>query len=539
MSALLEGCVPWPDDVAERYRRVGHWRGEPLDRIVRAGATRHGDRVAVVCGERRVTYAELDARIDRMASSLFALGLRPLDRVVVQLPNVLELVETLFALWRLGAIPVMALPGHRRAEIAHFCEHTRAVAYVCADVVAGFDHRQLAREVKGRAGSTLRHLIVVGNAQELVPYASLDAAPRALPDVDARQVALLQLSGGSTGTPKLIPRTHDDYLYSVRASVPICGLDAQSVYLVALPGAHNFPLSSAGILGALAAGARVVMSREPHPDAVFPLIQREGVTITALVPPLARVWLAAMRTRGLRFPSLEVLQVGGAKLGAELARDLIEGFGCLLQQVFGMAEGLVCYTRLDDPLERVIATQGRPISEDDEVRIVDDDDRDVRDGAVGHLLARGPYTIRGYYRVPEHDAIAFTRDGFYRTGDRVRRTPDGSLVVEGRAKEQINRGGEKIAPAELEQHLAAHPDVREAAVLGLPDAIVGERICAVVVSDRAITRAALMAHLRERGVAVFKLPDRVELVSDALPRTSVGKIDKNALSQRLARGAAS
>ncbi|AKF08724.1 (2,3-dihydroxybenzoyl)adenylate synthase [Sandaracinus amylolyticus] len=537
-TTLLEGCVPWPHDVAERYRRAGHWRGDPLDSIVREGARRHGERVAVVCGARRATYAELDARVDAVASAMIELGIRPLDRVVVQLPNVLELIETLFALWRLGAIPVMALSGHRRAEIAHFCEHTRAVAYVCADVVAGFDHRALAREVK--AGTpTLRHVIVVGDAQELVPFASLDGAPRTLPAVDARQVALLQLSGGSTGTPKLIPRTHDDYLYSVRASVPICGLDARSVYLVALPGAHNFPLSSPGVLGALVAGARVVMSREAHPDAAFPLLSREGVTITALVPPLARAWLAAMRARGLRFPSLEVLQVGGAKLGVELARDLIEGLGCRLQQVFGMAEGLVCYTRLDDPLERVITTQGRPISEDDEVRIVDDEDRDVPEGEVGHLLARGPYTIRGYYRVPEHDAIAFTRDGFYRTGDRVRRMPDGSLVVEGRAKEQINRGGEKIAPAELEQHLVAHPDVREAAVLGMHDAIVGERICAIVVGDRPITRAALMAHLRARGVATFKLPDRVELVSDALPRTSVGKIDKAALASRLAAGGAS
>lgn len=530
----LEGWVPWPADVAERYRRAGHWTGEPLDRILRDGATRFGDRIAVVCGERRVSYRQLDARVDRVAAAFVERGLRPFDRVVLQLPNVLELVECMFALFRVGAVPVMALPGHRRADIQYFCEHTAAAALVIPDVFGGFDFRQLAREIREAPGSSLRDVIVVGDAQDdLVPYASLDARPRELPPVAADGVALLQLSGGSTGTPKLIPRTHDDYLYSVRASVPICGLGPDSVFLVALPGAHNFPLSSAGILGALLAGGRVVMSLHPHPDWAFPLLEREAVTIAAVVPPLARAWLSAARARGTTFPALRVLQVGGAKTTPELARELLEGFGCQLQQVFGMAEGLVNYTRLDDSVDRIASTQGRPISEDDEVRIVDDADRDLHDGCVGHLLTRGPYTVRGYFRAPEHDAVAFTADGFYRTGDRVRRTTEGDLVVEGRAKEQINRGGEKVAPIELERHLMTHPYIVEAAVVGVPDLMVGERICAVLVTkEGALRQPMVLKYLRKRGVADFKLPDRVEIVP-SLPRTAVGKVDKTALAERL------
>ncbi|HVJ90229.1 MAG TPA: AMP-binding protein [Labilithrix sp.] len=530
----LDGFVPWPDAFAELYRRQGLWTGDPLDDIPRGGARRFPEHVAVVCGARRITYADLDARVDRVASALWERGLRPRDRVVVQLPNVLELVEALFALFRVGAIPVMALPGHRRAEIASFITQSDAVAYIIADEAFGFDYRPLARAMRDAEGSTLRHVFVVGDAQELTSYAELDAPPRSLPAVPASEVALLQLSGGSTGTPKLIARTHDDYLYSVRTSAPICGLTDRSVYLAALPGAHNFTLSSAGILGALIAGGTVVMCMHPSPDTAFPLLEKERVTITAVVPPLARVWLTALRARSASFPSLEVLQVGGAKLGPELARELAQGFGCRLQQVFGMAEGLVNYTRLDDPLELVTTTQGRPMSPADEVRVVDDEDRDVPTAQVGHLLTRGPYTIRGYFRAPEHNRVAFTADGYYRTGDRVRRTEGGYLIVEGRAKEQINKGGEKVAPVELEQHLMAHPSVDEAAVIALPDPMIGERICAVIVPspDATLRRPDVLAHLRGLGIADYKLPDRVEFVR-ILPKTSVGKIDKNNIIEQL------
>lgn len=532
----LPGFVPWPDAVAAEYRARGYWTGQPIDDVLRQRGVDAADRVAVVCGERRVAYRALDERVDRRAAALAQHGIGRGDRVVVQLPNVLELVEALFALFRLGAIPVMALPSHRRSEIAQFVTQARAVAYVAADRFAGFDYRLLAHELRALPETPLRHVFIVGEAEApFARWSDLDAAPRPLPPVDASSVALLQLSGGSTGTPKLIARTHDDYLFSVRTSVPLCGLGPESVYMVALPGAHNFPLSSAGILGAMVAGARLVMCPRPHPDVAFPLLQREAVTITAVVPPLARAWLSAVLARGSRFPQLRVLQIGGAKLSRDLAIDVMAGFGCRVQQVFGMAEGLVNYTRLDDSLDLIAGTQGRPMTPADEVRIVDDQDRDVPDGEVGHLLARGPYTIRGYFDAADHDAHAFTPDGFYRTGDRVKRLPSGHLVVEGRAKEQINRGGEKVAPVEIEQLLARHPAVEEAAVVGITDWMMGERICAVLVprSGHTVRRPDVMSFLRSMAIADFKLPDRVEVVP-SLPRTPVGKIDKRALAETFA-----
>lgn len=539
-TSASEGAdfTPWPAEFAARYRAAGYWRGEPLGQLLRDSAQRHGARTAVVCGTRRWTYAQLDAQVDRVTAGLARLGLRAGDKVVLQLPNIGEFVLAVFALFRLGALPVFALPAHRRSEIAYFCSFAEAKALIVADRHGGFDYRGLAREVRAEMGdeaSALTHVIVVGDAQEFTPFADLDAEPVPRSAPDASTLAFLQLSGGSTGRPKLIPRTHDDYYYSVRASADICGLDADSIYLCALPAAHNFPLSSPGILGVLYAGGCVVLAPDASPDTTFPLIAREGVTITALVPPLALVWMEAAASRRAELASLRLLQVGGSRLSDEAARRVLPALGCRLQQVFGMAEGLVNYTRDDDDEARVVGTQGRAISPDDEVRVVDDEDRDVPEGEAGHLITRGPYTIRGYFRADVHNARAFTHDGFYRTGDIVRRLPGGYLVVEGRGKDQINRGGDKVAAEEVENHLLAHPAVLDAAVVAMPDAYLGERSCAFIVPRGQAPRAMEIARfMRERGVAQFKLPDRFEFVTH-FPKTGVGKIDKRALREQVAQ----
>ncbi|TQF11274.1 (2,3-dihydroxybenzoyl)adenylate synthase [Myxococcus llanfairpwllgwyngyllgogerychwyrndrobwllllantysiliogogogochensis] len=534
-DSRLPGCPTWPQDYAERYRRAGYWKGETFGRMLRERAERHGDHTALVSGKERWTYRELDARVDRLAAGLKGLGIQPQDRVVVQLPNIGAFHEVCFALFRLGALPVFALPAHRASEIGYFCEFTEAVAYVIADRHGGFDYRNLATSVQAKTPS-LRHVIVVGDAG---PFTSLEGlyadSPVELTEPRPDDVAFFQLSGGSTGVPKLIPRTHDDYLYSLRASAEICQLDASSVYLCALPAAHNFPMSSPGVFGTFYAGGTSVLALHPSPDVAFPLIEKEKVTITALVPPLAMVWLDAAKARRHDLSSLRVLQVGGAKFSAEAAARVKPALGCTVQQVFGMAEGLVNYTRLDDSEDLIVNTQGRPISADDEVRIVDEDGQDVATGETGHLLTRGPYTIRGYYKAEAHNARAFTSDGFYCTGDLVRMTADGYLVVEGRAKDQINRGGDKVAAEEVENHLLAHPEVHDAAVVSMPDAFLGERTCAFVI-PRGTPPAAtsLTAFLRERGLAAFKIPDRVEFV-ETFPKTGVGKVSKKALRETLSR----
>ena len=529
--------VPWPEAFAQRYRERGYWLGISLYAALADAARTHAELTAIVCGERRWSYAEFDLRVRRFATGLRRIGIVDGDRVLLQLPNVAEFHVASFALFRIGAIPVYAQCAHRRSEIAQFVAQSDARACIVIDREVGFDHRALMREMR-ESHVGLQHVVVVGDAAEFIAFDTLYDAPHDEPGPDAASVALLQLSGGSTGVPKLIPRTHDDYLYSLCASVEICGVDENTVFLCVLPAAHNFPMSSPGAFGVLLAGGRVVLARSADPATAFALIERERFTRVALVPALAQAWLESSLRARHDLGSLQVMQIGGACLAESIATRIAPAFGCTLQQVFGMAEGLVNYTRLDDPPARVVACQGRPISADDEIRIVDDDDQDVAPGEVGHLLTRGPYTIRGYWAAPEHNTIAFTADGFYRTGDRVRMLASGDLVVVGRAKDQINRGGEKIAAEEVEAHLLAHPAVADAALIAIVDRMLGEKACACIVARPGVAPQPreLQSFLRERGIAAYKIPDRFEFI-DRMPRTPIGKIDKPALRRSIAAGA--
>ncbi len=276
-----------------------------------------------------------------------------------------------------------------------------------------------------------------------------------------------------------------------------------------------------------------MLAPSPAPDVAFDLIARERVTTVALVPPLVLAWLDAAEELAPDLSSLTLLQAGGARLKEETARRVRPVLGCALQQVYGMAEGLLNLTRLDDADETVFTTQGRPLSDADEVRVVAPDGTDVPEGATGELWTRGPYTLRGYFRAERHNATAFTPDGFYRSGDLVRRLPGGNLVVEGRLKDVINRGGDKVPVEEVENHLLAHPRVHDVALVGFPDADMGERTCAFVVPrGEAPTRRELLDHLVRRGVAAFKHPDRVRVLT-GFPRTGAGKVDRAALARTL------
>ncbi len=540
------GFIPWPADFADRYRRQGLWRGDTIGAMLRSWAERYAQRIAVVDGGRRVTYAEMDAQTDRLAAALLGLGIGKGDRVLLHLPNVYEFLVLFLALMRIGALPVHALPGHRKHEIAYLSEFSQAVAYAVPASFRGFDYVALAREVRDET-PTLRHLIVAGEApddrfvsiQGLIDGAPSAEAARAEVEEHGpkpEDVAFFLLSGGTTGMPKLIPRTHDDYSYNLRASGEVCEFDQDTVYLVSLPIAHNFPLGCPGALGTFHVGGRVVLNNDPSAAAVFPLIEKERVTVTALVPALAIRWLEAPELARHDLSSLKLLQVGGARMNPEVARRVKPLMGAIPQQVFGMAEGLLNYTRLNDPADALEDSQGRPISQADELRIVDPDGNEVPEGEMGELLTRGPYTIRGYYLAEEHNAAAFTPDGFYRTGDVVRRRPDGNLVVEGRVKDLVNRGGEKISAEEIENLILAHPKVSNVAVVPMPDRVLGERACAYVIlrDGEVLALDELVAFLRGRELATYKLPERLE-ITDAFPLTAVGKVNKGLLRDDVTR----
>jgi 2,3-dihydroxybenzoate-AMP ligase len=517
-----------PEEFAARYRAAGYWRGEVLGDLLRDWARTDPGRTALVAGDERWSYLRLDEKADRLAAGFVAMGIGPQDRVVVQLPNIAEFVTVSVGLFRIGALPVFALPGHRRNEITQVARWAEAVAYVIPGTHQGYDYRTLAAEVLDGVPS-LEHVLVAGEPGRFTSLDQSEAEPRETAGPAPEDVAFFLLSGGTTGTPKLIPRTHDDYAFQLRATAAALGIDTDGVYLAAQPVANNAVLGCPGVLGTLLAGGKVVMATSASPDEAFALIEREKVGLTTLMPPIVAIWLEAAEFLDLDAPGL-TLQVGSARFAPEIARRVRPELGAGLTHWFGMAEGPLTYTRPDDPEDVVIATQGRPLCAADELRVVDEDGAEVVPGEIGELLVRGPTTIRGYYRADAHNAEAFTADGFLRTGDLVRITAAGDLVVEGRIKDVINRGGEKISPGDVEDLLLGHPNVRSVAVVGIADEFFGEVACAVLVPrGTAPSLPELRAFLRESGLADYKLPDRLE-ITEVLPQTKGGKVNRAALS---------
>ncbi len=534
---MLQGCVDWPEATAARYRAAGLWDGSTLFGLLEAAAARWPDKAALVAGPRRLSYAELRQQSTRLAARLLDLGLAPRDRVVVQLPNILEFAVVYFALARIGAIPVMALRPHRHTEVRHFLNASGARAYVIADRIGDFDYRDMAEQLRAEAPE-LRHVIVVGDARPgQQAYAELmrdgDFEPPAV-QVDPAEVGTMLLSGGTTSMSKLIPRTHQDYVLNARLCGRAAGFDEATVFMAILPLGHNYNLASPGMLATLLYGGTVVLAASTQTDDIFATVQRERVTHIAAVVPLIATWLASDVETRYDLSSLKVVQNGGARLAPELRSRLRERFGCIPQEIYGTAEGLINMTRLDDAEEELLHSSGAPVCDDDEIRVLDEQDRDVPDGESGELVTRGPYTIRGYCQAPDKNAEAFTADGFYRMGDIVRKRGR-HVYAEGRRKDFINRGGEKISCEEIENLMFAHPKVKTATLVAMPDAVFGEKACAFVVPHpgQMLSFEELIAFLRSQQIASFKLPERLELV-DELPVSPVGKILKRQLRDAIA-----
>ncbi|AXF60183.1 (2,3-dihydroxybenzoyl)adenylate synthase [Leclercia sp. W6] len=523
----------WPDEFARRYREKGYWQDLPLTDIL----TRHADSdaLAIIDGERRFTYGQFQQSVNNLAAALQAQGVQRGETALVQLGNVAEFYITFFALLQVGVAPVNALFSHQRSELNAYAsqiEPKLLIADRAHGLFAGDDFLNTFMEQH----RSVRVVLLRGDGLESAiarPAEHFIATP-----TPADEVAFFQLSGGSTGTPKLIPRTHNDYYYSIRRSNEICGITADTRYLNALPAAHNFAMSSPGSLGVFMAGGCVVLANDPSATLCFPLIEQHQITVTSLVPPAVSLWLQAIAegAGNTQLASLQLLQVGGARLSATLAARIPAEIGCQLQQVFGMAEGLVNYTALDDTPERIINTQGRPMCPDDEVWVADEHGNPLPRGEVGRLMTRGPYTFRGYYKSPEHNASAFDANGFYCSGDLIAIDEKGYITVQGREKDQINRGGEKIAAEEVENLLLRHEAVIHAALVSMEDSLLGEKSCAYLVVKQPLRAVEVRRFLREQGVAEFKLPDRVECL-EALPLTPVGKVDKKQLRLWLAERA--
>ena len=541
---MLEGFVPFPPEYAARYRAKGYWQDRSLAQEFDAVFQRYADRVALIDGGVTYTYAQLDRVSSNLALNLLELGLQPLDRVVPTLPNVHEFVVLYFALQKIGCIPIAALVTHRYAEISQFVNLSDATTCVYPESSGDFAFAPVITRVQAENPS-LKFRIVLGEAgANEVSLRGLINQPATLPasrlsdiPIDPTDPCIFQLSGGTTGIPKLIPRTNNDYAYNSKVAADVCEITPDSVLLLVLPIAHNLPLACPGIQGFMFKGAKVVLHANTRPTDIFGLIEKHQVTHLKVVPALLIRLINDPSVQDHSLSSLKLIQSGGQRMQPEVrakTRALIPGV--FVQENFGMSEGTLMFVRASDPEEVKLETCGRPVCEDDEVLLLDDEGNEVPDGEVGEFTVRGPYTLRGYFGVPEYNARQFTPEGFYRSGDLMRKHPSGNYIVEGRKKDLINRGGEKISAEEVENLILMHPAVQNVACVPMPDPAMGERMCAFVIlkTGQTLHLKELVGFLLTKEIAKFKLPERLEVLPD-FPVSTFGKVSKKTLSELIAQ----
>jgi 2,3-dihydroxybenzoate-AMP ligase len=504
---------------------------------------RNADRVALHTPEGVITYRALDEITTRFAGALLRLGLKPLERVLFQLNNCKEVVYAVVGCFKAGVIPVCTLAPHREREIEYLGCHVDARAHIVQGDDPKFDFASFAIKMQSRV-PTLRHVISVrGRPQpgilrleDLVTDSTLDSSREALESVerDPYQVGIFQLSGGTTNVPKVIPRMQNDYLLNAQLTAKWLGYQSGDVMFMPMPMIHNACMICFW-LPTLLTGASYNIPADMTPESW-------GLALSQ-VPP---TWLGLIRAL---LPRLEaVLDRKLASIDTvrafwcpDAARTVRERYGRPAYAMFGMSEGMNMYTRADDAIDVLDWSVGRPMSRFDEARLVQPGTEiDVGPGEIGELICRGPYTLSGYYNSPERNREAFTRDGFYRTGDLLTSrliNAERVYAFAGRTKDVISRGQEKINCEEVEIAVSTHAAVSGCAVVGMPDTLLGDRVCVYLVLKHGHSAPSihdLAEHMRELGMAKFKWPERVEVI-DALPLTKVGKLDKAPLRERIRR----
>ncbi len=493
---------------------------------------KYEDNIAIIDEEEEFTYGEMKVEVNKVACYFNRIGIRQGDNVIVQLSNSSTEIFIIFALIQLGAIPIMVLPAYGENELEGITGVATPKAFVGMRTYLNSRYQDRIEKLADKY-PCIESVVYEDEVREFCHRVQTKDCIAA--NVMSEDLALLLLSGGTTGIPKLIPRTHMDYIYNAKKAADRCRLSEDDIYLACMPIVHNFTLCAPGVLGTFYSGGSVVISNEVGPIEILENIEEYEITFTSLVPALAKCCCDVLEEDdGWDIESLRMLLIGGAMLERKVAEKVIDCFKTKLVQVFGTAEGLICTTSLDDDMETVLTTQGKPISDLDQVRIVDLEGNDVPTAQQGELITRGPYTIKEYYRLGEKNVTSFTADGFYKTGDKACVTENGNLKILGRIREQINRAGEKIMPSEVEEMLLQLDGIRNCAVVGVRDTLMGMAIVACVICDEDIEINKIKQDLMKKGLAAYKVPDRVIRMKE-LPLTAFGKVDKKALSEMIVK----
>ncbi len=542
----LAGFVPWDEETAKKYVAKGYWTGKSLGDFIEPSVKTYPDKVAIIAEDgRKVTYAELSLKADRVALKLREMGLKQDDAVLIQLPNWPEFIIAYFGILRAGLVVTLTVPQFRSIEVRHLAKLTDAVAIIVPREFGKFNYPQMVKEIMPDVPK-LKHVLVVGNpapegtislnqVMETPLEKKYPADYLAQFKQKGTDVAQILHTGGTTGLPKGVPRTHNDYILVSTTQARQLGYDKTAVGLISLPIALNASLGRA--IGFLANGGTIVLNTTTSAEALAKAIQRDKVTHILMAPTNVVDILSFPEWNKYDISSLRNIMCGVGYLAPELLKALREKMPatCKITRGYGMAEGPSIRTRLDDPFEMGFLSVGRPCCPDDEFKIIDSDSKEVPRGQQGELVTRGPHVFRGYYKNPQENALSFTNDGFFRTGDLAVQDKAGDYMITGRIKEWIRRGGMTIVPVVIEEPLLKHAKVENVAIVGMPDPRLGERTCAYIKPKpgKTLTLEEVTSFLAAQGLATYKLPERLELV-DVMPVTVHDKVDKKLLRQQIA-----
>jgi fatty-acyl-CoA synthase len=562
----LPGAIQKPRAISESGAISQSRTQMTMAEAFRAVATSRLKQEALVCGEARLTYGQLLEAVEALACGLRELGIRKGDVVAALLSPGPDYVHAFFAVARLGAVFVPLSPQVRRRGLRAVLEDAEPVALIT--------HR--AVEQDAWAVGSLRHVILAGDQApdargeargptlaDLMASVGPSSSPRNVGHppavVSPDDLLALLYTSGTTGTPKGTMHTHRGLIAPVMASIKLRELWLKRPNLatigkmaVALARYRERLLRAAGrpqcflsttswhtitglevMLQALLMGDRLVVMPRFRPREAFEWIARERVTVLIAVPTVLQVMLSVHEAGGnYDTSSLLICGTGAAPCPPHVAREVQRRFGCAIHIGFGATEtaGGISATSLADSDERQAGTVGQPMP-GMEVKVVDEDRRELPRGEVGELACRSDSVMLGYYRAPEATAQVIDEEGWYYTGDLARIDEDGYVHIVGRIKDVIIRGGQNIYPAEIETYLAAHNKIREAAVVGMPATVGGESVWAFLLLKEGaeMTAQEVLSYCRQE-LEAFKIPSQVRFLDD-FPRTETGKPKKFELRQ--------
>jgi len=542
MKKVLEGFIPYKKEDAAKYNELRWWAGLTLGDILDRAADIHPEKEAFVDSNTRLSYGEAREKTNKLALGLMDVGIQPLDRVLVQLPNWNEFVFAYFALQKIGAITVLLIDRYRQFEINHLIALTGATSWIVPCRYKKTDYLPIISDVQKEHPELTNVITVRGSCYQksfpslegLIEAAQLteDAmAKLAEQRPDPMQVAHMGPTGGTTGAPKIVPRTHNSLITGTDYCSKSWDQHSQDINLLAGPIGHDLTFSK-GFLGSVMTLGKVIFLDSTDDKEICETIEREKVTSIIWVPTLAQRMLQYKDLDKYDLSSLKKMHSAGGASHPDLVRDVTERLKMKFYNGYGGTEGMTTITRTTDDLNKICTTVGRPTCPYDTYKVIDTEGKELPLKTQGELVLKGPGVFTGYYHNPGENKKVFTEDGFFRTGDVATIDEKGYITITGRLKEMINRGGESISATEIERLISLHPDVAAVAVIPMPDPLMGERVCAYIQAKAGaqLSFDAIISFLKEQKASVLQLPERIEFI-DAMPYTGAQKLDKKSLQK--------